>query len=113
AAADENLRAARIDGVRLVQGDALAVAPPRGLSLVLTNPPLGRRVRRDAELKETLARFVARVGAALVPGGRLVWIAPHAHVARREASRVGLELVRSWTVDLGGFSCEIQRFERR
>lgn len=113
AAADENLRAARVDGVRLVQGDALVVPPPRGLSLVLTNPPLGRRVRRDAELKETLARFVARVGAALAPGGRLVWIAPHAHVARREASGVGLELVRSWTVDLGGFSCEIQRFERR
>jgi tRNA G10 N-methylase Trm11 len=110
-AARANLAAAGVLATRLREGDALELAPPAGLSLVVTNPPLGRRVRRDAALKQTLARFVERVGEALAPGGRLVWIAPHAYVARETAKKAGLELVRSLEVDMGGFTCELQRFD--
>ena len=51
---------------------------PRGVTLIVTNPPMGLRVERTKELGETLERFVTHAGAVLQRGGRLVWLSPFA-----------------------------------
>jgi tRNA G10 N-methylase Trm11 len=94
-------------------GDALTVAPPRGLSLILTNPPMGRRVLRHQDVAALLERFVARAAAVLPPGGRLVWISPAPERTHAAAARAGLGVDLRRTVDMGGFDAEIQSFVRR
>ena len=107
AAARENLAAAGVVAT-LTRADALAHRPA-GVSLVLTNPPLGRRVRTDPAL---LAAFVAHAADVLVPGGRMVWISPFADrtVAAAQAARLGVLVRRE--VDMGGFPGELQIFTR-
>jgi 23S rRNA G2445 N2-methylase RlmL len=107
-AARENLAAAGAKAT-LTKIDALRAAPP-GVTLVITNPPMGRRSLRDAGTADMLDRFVVHAGAALAPGGRLVWIAPHPDRARRAAQGAGLILERAYALDMGGFDAEIQRF---
>lgn len=93
----------------LAVGDALTFAP-RGVTLVITNPPMGRRASRTAGLAEMLNRFVVHVASVLVPGGRLVWITPWAKRARAAAAQAGLRLDSARTVDMGGFDAEMQRW---
>jgi 23S rRNA G2445 N2-methylase RlmL len=109
-AARENLAAAGAPCV-LEQGDALTHAPP-GVTLVVTNPPMGRRASRTSELAGVLDRFVAHAASVLVSGGRLVWMAPHPKRARAAALAAGLVLDWSRTVDMGGFDAEMQRFTK-
>jgi 23S rRNA G2445 N2-methylase RlmL len=111
AAARMNLAAAGVQA-RLERGDALSLAPA-GVTLVLTNPPMGRRAARGPGLAEMLDRFVARVATLLVPGGRLVWIAPWPRRARAAAAQARLELGWARVVDMGGFDAEMQRWIRR
>jgi 23S rRNA G2445 N2-methylase RlmL len=110
AAARENLKSAGLRAT-LQQADALAQSP-RGVTLILTNPPMGRRASREPGLAEMLDRFVAHAAAVLVAGGRLVWIAPSPKRARAAASRAGLVLAWSSVVDMGGFDAEIQRWAK-
>jgi 23S rRNA G2445 N2-methylase RlmL len=107
-AARENLRAA---GVRatILEADGLEGAPP-GVTLVITNPPMGRRAVRSGGIGELLDRFVELAASALAPRGRLVWIAPFPARARALAERGGLRLDWTETVDMGGFDAEIQRW---
>jgi 23S rRNA G2445 N2-methylase RlmL len=107
-AARANLDAA---GVRatLERGDALLVRPA-GVTLVITNPPMGRRAARSSGLADLLDRLVGHVATVLVPGGRFVWITPWAARARAAAARAGLALDEAWTVDMGGFDAELQRW---
>jgi 23S rRNA G2445 N2-methylase RlmL len=107
-AARANLAAARAKAT-LTKADALGTTPP-GVTLVITNPPMGRRSLRASGTADMLDRFVAHAGEALVPGGRLVWIAPHPERARRAAQSAGLVLERAVPLDMGGFDAEIQRF---
>jgi 23S rRNA G2445 N2-methylase RlmL len=104
-----NLSAAGVSA-RLEQADALtyAIRP----TLVLTNPPMGRRASRMAGLRAKLDRFVTHVAAALVPGGRFVWMAPWPESARRAASLAGLSLEWARLVDMDGFDAELQRWRR-
>ncbi len=104
-----NLEAAGLRA-RLETSDALALSPP-GVTLVITNPPMGRRAARTAALAGALDRFVAHVAGVLAPGGRLVWIAPHPGRSRAAARHAGLALTFSSTVDMGGFDAELQRWE--
>jgi predicted RNA methylase len=104
-AARTNLAAAGVEA-RLEPRDALMAAPP-GLTLVLTNPPMGRRVARP-----DLGRFVEHIGRALAPGGRFVWLSPQPRLTREHAARAGLRLVQAQTVDLGGFTAELELFEK-
>lgn len=83
----------------LALGDALAFDPGQ-VTLIVTNPPLGRRNRGDASAR--LERFVGRAAPLLAPGDRLVWITPAVGCTERAALAAGLTLDHRRTVDLGG-----------
>ena len=111
AAAARNLLAA---GVRaeLREGDSLALFP-EGVTLIVTNPPMGRRLVRDSSIGNFLDGFVAHAARVLVRGGRLVWLSPLPDRTRRAARGAGLDAGRPGPmVDLGGFDAELQTFVR-
>ncbi len=101
-----NLAAAGIAGAHLALGDATTFAPP-GVTLILTNPPMGRRVARG-ELAPLLDRFVAHVTRTLRPGGRLVWLSPMPERTRQRLTEAGLVIGYAQEIDMGGFSAELQ-----
>lgn len=110
--ARENLAAAGVRAV-LERADALTVEwHPRDVTLVITNPPMGRRASRAAGLADALDRFVAHAAGVLVAGGRLVWVAPWPARARAAAGKAGLVLDRAFLVDMGGFDAEMQRWTK-
>jgi predicted RNA methylase len=110
AAARENLEAAGVHA-HLEHVDSLDWCP-EDVTLVITNPPMGRRASRTSGLAELLDRFVEHAANALVPGGRFVWIAPWPTRSRAVAARCGLALDWSSDVDMGGFDAQIQRFHK-
>jgi predicted RNA methylase len=111
AAARENAERAGVTGIDLQQADARNHRVP-GLTLVLTNPPMGRRVLRARGLSGVLCQVVRNVASQLVPGGRMVWLSPFADATARAAADAGLQVQRLTPVDLGGFNAELQRFSR-
>ena len=102
-AAQKNLAAAGVTA-KLRLGNAMGPAPA-GVTLILTNPPMGRRVARP-----DLARFVDHAAAALAPGGRLVWISPLPRATETRARAAGMVATFTQTVEMGGFSADIQAF---
>lgn len=111
-AARENAERAKISGVDLQQADARTHRVP-GLTLVLTNPPMGRRVLRARGLSGVLCQVVRNVASQLAPAGRMVWLSPFPEATARAAADAGLHVEQLGPVDLGGFSAELQRFTRR
>lgn len=110
-AARENIERAGLDGVSLQQADARNHRVP-GLTLVLSNPPMGRRVLRARGLSGVLCQVVRNVAGQLAPRGRMVWLSPFPEATARAASDAGLDVERLGAVDLGGFSAELQRYTR-
>jgi 23S rRNA G2445 N2-methylase RlmL len=110
-AARANLARAGVEGVRLTNADATMFAP-RGVTLAITNPPMGRRVARG-ELSPLVDRFLHNVAAALVPGGRLVWLSPMPERTRARLEQAGFTIDVARKVDMGGFSAELQRASKR
>jgi 23S rRNA G2445 N2-methylase RlmL len=110
-AAQTNLAAARVRA-RLWVGDACQETP-QGVTLIITNPPMGRRVLRQADLGTLLDRFVDHAARVLVPGGRLVWISPLGRRTAARARAAGLALAFTQRVDMGGFWAEIQQLVRQ
>jgi predicted RNA methylase len=106
-----NLAAAGASKVELHRLDArdrpLFKARP---TLIITNPPLGRRVHRSSDLGELLDLFLQRAAEILAPGGRLVWVSPFPERTARSAASLGLDLFYSQLVDMGGFDAQIQGF---
>lgn len=83
------------------------------LDIILTNPPLGRRVATgDAvALADALIDLAAE---RLTPGsGRLVWIPPDRHRALQRVRQLGFQVAYLKSVDLGGFDGEIQVLIKR
>jgi precorrin-6B methylase 2 len=111
-AARQNLEAAGIAGARRVERSALEFAPP-ATSLIITNPPMGRRVARDGSVGDLLEAFVRHAANVLRASGRLVWLSPLARRTERVALGVGLDVQRGPEVDLGGFSAQVQILRRR
>lgn len=111
AVARVNLDAAGLNTATLEEGDAMSLHP-RGVTLVMTNPPMGRRLARTHGLADALDRFVEHAAKVLAVGGRLVWITPWADRGRAAAARSGLSLEWARVVDMGGFDAEMQRFVR-
>ncbi|MFH0903206.1 MAG: HEAT repeat domain-containing protein [Pseudomonadota bacterium] len=110
AAARQNLAAARLDASLAVADATLRSLP--GTTLVITNPPMGRRVHRG-DVGPLLDRFVGHVASVLVTGGRMVWVSPLPDRTREAARRAGLGETFRQSVDMGGFNGEIQAFCRR
>jgi 23S rRNA G2445 N2-methylase RlmL len=110
-AARANLARAGVQGVRLTNADATMFAP-RGVTLAITNPPMGRRVARG-ELSPLVDRFLHNVSAALAPGGRLVWLSPMPERSRARLEQMGFAVDVARKVDMGGFSAELQRARKR
>jgi predicted RNA methylase len=106
-AARSNLTAAGIEAARatLVVADATTYEP-RDVTLIVTNPPMGRRVQRGTHA-ELLERFVDHAARVLSPGGALVWAAPDPTRLHERAERAGLVLDHAFTVDMGGFPAEM------
>ena len=76
-------------------------------NVIITNPPMGRRVERGGHA-DLLERFASHAARVLPPGGSLVWLvpAPTKRIHDRAAS-AGLLLERSTSIDMGGFSAEL------
>jgi len=106
-----NLARANVTDAQLTLADATIFAPP-GVTLALTNPPMGRRVARG-ELAPLVDRFLHNVARALVPGGRLVWLSPMPERSRARLVDAGLTLDLARPVDMGGFRAELQRATKR
>jgi predicted RNA methylase len=111
-AARENLDSAGVSGVELACADALDFSPG-SVSLVLTNPPMGRRVARDGSLATLLDRFVMRAGTLLSRGGRVVWLSVLDRRTESAARRAGFDVFSGPQLDLGGFSARVQVLSRR
>jgi 23S rRNA G2445 N2-methylase RlmL len=77
------------------------------LTLIITNPPLGRRVpiRNLRGLFEDIFAVAAKV---LAPGGRLVFTNPF----RMESPQPSLKLEARKDVDLGGFECRLELYRK-
>lgn len=109
AVAAANLRNAGLRG-ELTQADA-TTHRPAGVTLIVTNPPMGRRVHRG-DVAPLLTAFVANAAAVLAPGGRLAWISPLPRVTDPALQAAGLVLRHSLTLDMGGFSGQLQRWDK-
>ncbi len=107
AIAEANLTSAGAHPVHLAVADARA-HQVAGLTLVLSNPPLGHRVARHDDLAPLLDAVVTSVARQLQPRGRFVWLAPFAERAAQAGARAGLEVDRQGAVDLGGIEAELQ-----
>ena len=77
------------------------------MTLVISNPPMGRRVRID-DLGGLYRDFLSVAAEVLRPGGRLVMVNP----VKVEKPDARLRLVSSEPVDLGGFTCNLERWDR-
>ena len=111
--AKANLAAAGAHDVTLIQGEATRINPPGAApTLIVTNPPLGRRVQRGAGLGPLLDRFIVHAAAVLAPGGRMAWISPFAERTKACAEENGLTVGRVQEVDMGGFPGELQVFRK-
>jgi predicted RNA methylase len=111
-AARSNLETASLDAV-LVRADARSYRPPAAVDLIVTNPPMGRRVVRSSGLGELLEAFLANAAGALRLGGRLVWLSPLPERTAVAARRVGMQVERLTDVNLGGFDAEMQIMHRQ
>jgi 23S rRNA G2445 N2-methylase RlmL len=81
---------------------------PASISLLITNPPLGKRVPIP-NLRGLLEELFTVASVALRPGGRMVWINPLK--IKPPASSLRLEFQQ--TVDLGGFACRLELLRKR
>jgi 23S rRNA G2445 N2-methylase RlmL len=81
---------------------------PGSISLLITNPPLGKRVPIP-NLRGLFEELFTVATLALRPGGRMVWINPLK--IKPPASSLRLEFQQ--TVDLGGFSCRLELLRKR
>jgi 23S rRNA G2445 N2-methylase RlmL len=112
AVARENLRAAGIEGATLAQLDARTFEPPARPTLILTNPPMGRRLSSFEEVEQLYAEVLLRAARLLTDDGRFVWISPVPDKTATLAASMGLRETLRQRVDMGGFPAAIQRFER-
>ncbi len=103
-AARANLEAAGVTA-SVTTGDALHTSPA-GVTAIVSNPPMGRRVQRGGHLP-LLERFVRHAGEVLPPGGTLTWIVPEPDAIVNAARAARFTTERMLTVDMGGFAGEL------
>src|SRR5207237_593373 len=81
-------------------------------ALIVTNPPLGRRVLDRHRTGALYRDFLAHAAAILAPRGRIVWISPRGDETIGYASAHGLRATLRQRVDMGGFWAELQSFTK-
>jgi predicted RNA methylase len=111
-AARENLTQAGALRFSLEKADARSYKPRVSPTLILTNPPFGRRVLAGEDLLPLFDWFLENAGRVLAPSGRLVWISPLGDRTAELAERRGLAVRVRRPVDVGGVPGEIQMFVR-
>lgn len=111
AAAARNLEAAGLVA-ELTRADALRSEPSATPSLIITNPPMGRRVASGYKLHDLLRRFVGRAATLLPPQGRLVWVTPAAQVSAEAGRGLGLGVEDHGVLDLDGLGVHLQVMTR-
>ena len=87
-------------------GNATGIRPGE-ISLIITNPPLGRRVRVK-DLRGLFDDLYGVASAALTPGGRLILANP----LRTGPSDPSLKLAYRQAVDMGGFECRLEMYRK-
>jgi precorrin-6B methylase 2 len=107
ATAQANAAKAGFTSIEYRVGDALDLVPPE-VTLIISNPPMGRRVGEGSETHDLVERFVVRAARILAPGGKIVWLTPNAVRTRNAAERMGLTVELERPVDLGGFDVTLQ-----
>jgi predicted RNA methylase len=85
-----------------VRGEGLG---PNSVTLIITNPPMGKRVPID-DLPRLIEDLFAVAAGALKPDGRLVLANP----LRAERPHPSLKLQSRQTVDFGGFNCRMEKY---
>ncbi len=78
---------------------------PDMLTLMITNPPMGKRIRVPS-LQGLFADLFAVAETVLKPGGRLVFPNP----LRIESASPSLKLKYRQVIDLGGFDCRLEMY---
>ena len=109
AAAQGNIERSVPGRIQIEHGDGLQQRL-KGVTLVLTNPPLGKRVARGEEGK-LLADFARKLPEHLAPKARVVIVVPKT----RDLGEFGIPCMRKdlqCVVDLGGFDALLQRWVR-
>ena len=80
---------------------------PKSVTLMVTNPPMGRRIR-VSNLRGLLRDLFAVAAAVLKPGGRLIFANP----MRIEPLDPSLRLEYRKVIDLGGFNCRLEMYRK-
>ncbi|MEY3479490.1 MAG: hypothetical protein RIQ71_265 [Verrucomicrobiota bacterium] len=88
--------------------EKVAGIAPGSITLVITNPPLGRRIRVK-DMHGLIADLLLAATKALEPGGLLIFTNP----LRDGPSSPSLKLAYRQTVDLGGFDCQLEMYSKR
>ncbi|MGB1013106.1 MAG: methyltransferase [Nannocystaceae bacterium] len=110
-AASQNLESAGLASrADLRHTDALR-ATPAGVTTIITNPPMGRRVQRG-DVGPLLDQLMAHAQRVLPRGGKLWWVSPLPQRTRARARSLRWRLCASEIIDMGGFDAELQGFVR-
>jgi predicted RNA methylase len=111
AIAQANVAAAKLAAVqsRFTCGDFRDYAGieglgPNSVTLMITNPPMGRRIRVP-NLKGLIGDVFQVAAEVLKPGGRLVFVNP---VRIEPSPSSSLKLQYQQMIDLGGFECRLE-----
>lgn len=101
-----NFAASNIAGVEceFIKTDFRKFDPGR-VTLIITNPPLGRRVPVP-NLRRLMEQLFESAARALEPGGCLVFVNP----VKESFTTYPLRRVFSQPVDLGGFLCRLEKY---
>lgn len=102
------LARAVVPNAAIHHGDALLERPRPAPTLVLTNPPLGRRVGRDRDPGTLLCELAAHLPDVLAPGARVVWLSPQPDRTAHALVSAGFRVTDGIRVDLGGVFAERQ-----
>ncbi len=81
------------------------------VTLIISNPPLGGRIRGDAP--QLLAEAMPHFAQQLAPAGRLVWVTPAPLRTDPVGLGLKLRLMRDIPVDLGGIFAHVQRWQKK
>ncbi|MEO6784960.1 MAG: methyltransferase domain-containing protein, partial [Chthoniobacteraceae bacterium] len=80
---------------------------PESITLVISNPPMGKRVP-IADLRGLIGDLFSAAATVLQPGGRLVFANP----LRIESPHRSLKLQSRQVVDFSGFDCRLEKYLR-